>query len=154
MRKYLLLAIVPLVLLLSIFTLGEKQIPASLFVSPEISSPGDWVKEEQIKVYPNQVILNIEGASWTTFTDTNSMDPFLDAESNAIEVMPKAPEEIEVGDIISYQTDYGVIIHRVVERGIDKEGIYYLVKGDNNSSVDPGKVRFEQVKGVLVAIIY
>lgn len=154
MSLVLLILAVGILSFLSIFTLGERQIPAALFVAPDIPSPGDWVKEEQIKIYPNQIILDIKEARWTRFTDTNSMDPFLDAGSNGIEIIPDSPEKINAGDIISYQTNYGVIIHRVVEKGTDEQGIYYLVKGDNNPSVDPGKVRFEQVKGVLVAIIY
>jgi len=91
------------------------------------------------------------------------MDPLLDEDSHAIEISPATPEQINVGDIISYQTEMGVIIRRVVENrgdeedgenGEDGEGIYYIVKGDNNKFHDPFKVRFADVVGVVVAIIY
>ncbi len=131
----------------------EKQMPASISAL-EVSSPNDWVKESQISVYSDRIILNIKDATWASFTDTNSMDPVLDAGANALEILPKSANDINVGDIISYQSSQGVIIHRVIEKGSDKEGIYYIVKGDNNSAQDPGKVRFKDVKGVVVAVIY
>lgn len=148
--------VIPLaiILLLSFFSLGEKHIPASFFSSPEIFSPSDWIKQDQIKVYSNKVIIELEQPTWASFTNTNSMDPFLDETSNAIEIKPSSPESIQPGDIISFHTEFGIIIHRVIEKGEDEEGIYYTVKGDNNSFQDPFKVRFSQIQGVLVAIIY
>tara|TARA_B100000315_G_C14470783_1_gene538210 strand:- start:172 stop:642 length:471 start_codon:yes stop_codon:yes gene_type:complete len=146
--------VILIILLLAVFSLGEKQIPFNLFNSPELHSPSDWIKEKQIKVYPNQVIININEPMWASFTNTNSMDPFIDENSNAIEIKPKSPLDIKVGDVISYQTKYSIIIHRVVKIDQDKEGIYYLVKGDNNKITDPFKVRFKDVVGVVVAVIY
>jgi len=139
---------------LGVFSLADRQIPATFFGSHEISSPSDWIQENQIQVYPNQIILNIDNATWASFTDTNSMDPFLDAESNAIEIKPSSAEQINVGDVISYRTSYATIIHRVIEKGTDEQGLYFIVKGDNNKLKDPQKVRFEEIKGVVVAIIY
>ncbi len=139
---------------LAVISFSDKQIPASFFGGQEIYSPGDWIKEEQIKVYKDRIILDIKNASWSGFTDTNSMDPFIDKESNAIEIMPQGPEAINVGDVISYQTSYGILIHRVIEKGKDSKGTYYTVKGDNNRFKDPFKIRFPQVKGVVVAVIY
>ncbi|MDP3733709.1 MAG: hypothetical protein Q8R37_00625 [Nanoarchaeota archaeon] len=134
------------------FSLSENT--PNIFAAPEQLSPSDWIKEEQIKVYDSRVILDIENANWSQFTNTNSMDPFLDEDANAIEIVPKDPLDIHVGDIISYHTVFGVLIHRVIETGEDDQGIYYLVQGDNNSFRDPFKIRFEDVEGVLVAIIY
>lgn len=145
---------VAIILLLSFFSLGEKHIPASFFSAPEMSSPSDWIKESQIKVYSDQVIISLNNPSWASFTNTNSMDPFLDETSNAIEIKPKSPEDIQPGDIISFRTELGIIIHRVIEKGEDGQGTYFLVKGDNNTFRDPFKVRFKDIQGVLVAIIY
>lgn len=151
----LLIAVLSLVLLSVVFvSVAGKEISTSLFSSTEINSPGNWVKEEQIKVFKDQVILDIPGASWAKFTDTNSMDPFIDETSNAIEISPADPNSIQIGDVISYQTSYGILIHRVIETGEDEDGFYYYVKGDNNTIMDPFKVRFEDVKGVVVAVVY
>lgn len=119
----------------------------------EVASPGDWIKEEQITVYDNRVVLDILNPTWATFTDTNSMDPFLDETSHALEILPLA-DQIEVGDIISYRALDSVVVHRVIEKGVDSSGIYYIVKGDNNSTEDPFKVRYEDIEGVVVAVIY
>lgn len=156
MKKTYLLLIVPVMVLLflTILSFGEKQMPSSSFISPEVQSPSDWIKESQIKVYDDKIVLGIENATWASFTDTNSMDPFIDEDSNAIEVKPSDPDSINPGDVISYQTEYGVIIHRVIEKGVDERGVYYTVKGDNNGFADPFKVRFGQVKGVVVAVVY
>ena len=134
--------------------------PASFNVfesfSKERQSPSDIIKENQIHVYKDRIVIDLEGAVWSRFTDTNSMDPLFDAGSNGIEVIPSSAEQIEVGDIISYRSEYadGVIIHRVIEKGEDSEGTYFIVKGDNNASADPGKIRFGQIEGVLVGILY
>lgn len=119
-------------------------------------SPHDWIKTDQIFVYPDQVIIKIQDAEWSIFTDTNSMDPVIDSESSAIEIIPKSEEDIHLGDIVAYKSNYksGTVTHRIVEIGNDSFGWYARLKGDNNDRIDPGKVRFEQIKRVVVAIIY
>ncbi|MBW2970662.1 hypothetical protein KY320_00715 [Candidatus Woesearchaeota archaeon] len=126
------------------------------FESEELPSPCDRIREEQILVYDDHIIINFENAEWAKFTDTNSMDPVIDAGANAIEYVPKSSDEICVGDIVSYNSKYasGTIIHRVIEIGEDENGWYAIMKGDNNPYRDPGKVRFEQVQRVVVGIIY
>jgi len=140
------------ILIFSVAALSQGSI--NLFVLEEHPSPSNWVQENQILVSHNQVTLNIKNSIWAKFTNTNSMDPLIDEDSNAIEILPNSAEEINVGDVISYQTAYGVIIHRVIEKSEDQEGIYYIMKGDNSPFKDLQKVRFEDVKGVVVAIIY
>jgi hypothetical protein len=139
---------------LAVIALGDKQIPASFFGTYEVYSPSDWVKQDQIKVYKDRVILNVPGTKWARFTDTNSMDPILDEDSHALEIIPDNSEQINVGDVIAYQSSYGVIVHRVIEKGEDSEGVYYIVKGDNNKFKDPFKVRFDSIRGVVIAVIY
>ncbi len=137
--------------------LSSLERPLSLFQDGiEKDSPGDWIKEDQIKVYNDRIIIDLKNAEWASFTDTNSMDPIIDETANAIEIIPKSNDNIHIGDIISYKSDYadGTIIHRVIKIGSDEEGWYCIVKGDNNQSPDPGKIRFNQIKRVLVAIIY
>jgi hypothetical protein len=122
----------------------------------EVASPGDWVKENQIGVYSKDVVLDISDAQWATFTDTHSMEPVLSSRANAIEVVPKSADEIKVGDIVSYESKYadGFIVHRVIEKNVDSDGTYFIIKGDNNPEADPGKIRFDQIRRVVVAIIY
>ncbi len=122
--------------------------------SAELMSPQDHISEDQIKVYNDEVILDIDNAVWSSFTDTNSMDPLLDINANGIEIIPQSVNEIHVGDIISYKTENGIVIHRVVDIRLDEQGLYYVLKGDNNPVPDKEKVRFKDVQGILVAVVY
>ena len=122
--------------------------------APERESPQDRVKESQIKVFEDKIIIEVSGASWAKFANTNSMDPFLDEGANSIEIKPESPEDIKVGDVISYDAGFGLVVHRVIAVEEDEEGLYYVVKGDNNTFADSQKVRFDDVNGVLIAVIY
>nr|MCK4930099.1 signal peptidase I [Nanoarchaeota archaeon] len=124
--------------------------------SNEIASPIDRIREDQILVTNEKIVINLKDAEWASFTDTNSMDPVIDEGAHAIEVIPTSEDQIQVGDIVAYESEYaeGTIIHRVVYKGEDEQGTYFVLKGDNNPTSDPGKVRFEQIKRVVVAIIY
>ncbi|MBI3027839.1 hypothetical protein HYY70_07045 [Candidatus Woesearchaeota archaeon] len=119
-------------------------------------SPSEWIKNEDILVYENEVIIKMEEPLWAIFTDTKSMDPVIDSTSKAIEATPKSEKDINVGDIVAYQSKYkeGIVTHRVVETGYDGDGWYAILKGDNNESPDPGKIRFGQIKRIVVAVIY
>jgi len=119
-------------------------------------SPMDRIPEKAIVVYKDRIILDIQNAQWATFTNTHSMEPVITAGANAIEIVPKSEDEIKVGDIVSYKSEYaeGYIIHRVVYKGQDEKGTYYIMKGDNILTNDPGRVRFSQIQRVVVAIIY
>ncbi|MEM4263803.1 MAG: hypothetical protein QW666_02820 [Candidatus Woesearchaeota archaeon] len=121
---------------------------------PERDSPKNWIKDWEIQMGARSVTLNVQGAILASFADTNSMDPVFDAGANAIEIVPKSPGDIQVGDIVSYQTQYGTIVHRITEIGNDEKGWYAIFQGDNNPIPDPEKVRWEQIKRVVVAIIY
>ena len=122
----------------------------------ERQSPHDWIEESKIHVGQKQVIIEIENAEWAKFTDTNSMDPVIDQGANALQIVPVSTDDIHIGDIISFTSEYasGTIIHRVVEIGSDGDGWYAVTKGDNLAYKDPGKVRFDRIKRVLVAVIY
>ncbi len=122
--------------------------------SPEQLSPTDRVSEDQVFIFPDYIVINVKNARWASFADTNSMDPLIDKGANALQVIPAKTDEIQVGDVISYQDTDLRIIHRVVYIGEDVDGWYCIVKGDNNKIADPGKIRFEQIDRVLFGILY
>lgn len=128
---------------------------ALTFSSSDIISPRNRIHEDEIHVYDTHVVLDVNDALWSTFTDTNSMDPVLDIGANGIEIVPHYPDDIHLGDIISYKTnDETIVVHRVIKILSDEEGIYYITKGDNNPVIDPVKIRFSDVQGILVAVVY
>ena len=136
-------------------TISETITAAATGKAVERISPGDHIKEDQIKVYNDKIELDVQNAVWSKFVNTNSMDPFLDENSNGIEVAPKSADDIKIGDVISYESRTGgIIIHRVVNIDEDNNGTFYTMKGDNNPLQDPERVRFNQVKGILVGILY
>lgn len=134
----------------------------------ERASPSDTIKEEHIRVYKNGVYvdikngedewlvqLDLQDATWSTFLDTNSMDPLFDVGANTIRIEVSCPTELSVGDIVTYKHDqYGLVIHRIVVKDVDELGPYFVLKGDNNPVSDPGKVRCEQIQGKVVGILY
>jgi len=122
----------------------------------ELESPQDHVNEESIHVFNDKIIIDVDGASWSTFTNTNSMDPLIDVGANGLEITPAKPTDVRVGDIVSYKPESkkGLVIHRVVSTGHDGTGWYARTKGDNNPTIDPDKVRFENIHGVLIGVVY
>lgn len=136
------------------YTEQPKIIP--YLVNSERISPSDWIKEDQIYVFDNQVILDIKDVTWTRYANTNSMDPVLDETATGLEIRPKTPEELHLGDIISYKSDIfdAFIVHRIIRIGDDEKGWYAIVKGDNSTIQDPERVRFNQIDAVLIGIIY
>jgi uncharacterized Fe-S cluster-containing protein len=116
-------------------------------------APSDWLKEENILILDDKIILKLEGATLSSYIDSGSMSPTLDENTNGIRIVPKSEEDIEVGDIISYRFAGMLIVHRVIEKGADDDGIYFIIKGDNNLIGD-GKIRFKDIEYVTVAIIY
>jgi len=132
----------------------------------ERSSPSDTLTEDQIRVYRDGVEVSLDGLdeewelfldlddpTWSTFTDTNSMDPVFDQGANTVRIKVP-PETLQEGDIISYRRGDSIIIHRIVHKDVDEQGLYFVLKGDNNPASDPGKVRPGQILGKVVAILY
>ena len=119
-------------------------------------SPQNFFNTNQIKVYQDRVILDAQNIVWAGFEDTKSMLPVINKDSNALQIIPNCPEDIGLGDIVSYRSHYadGIIIHRVIHIDEDNEGIYFVLKGDNNPSSDPGRIRCNQIDRKVVAIIY
>ncbi|UZE93905.1 MAG: hypothetical protein IB618_04060 [Candidatus Pacearchaeota archaeon] len=126
---------------------------SSFFDKP---SPGNWIKENQILLYEDRIVIFIPNATISTYANTNSMDPVFDSTANGIEIVPQGPEDIHVGDIIAYESNPGsnmLIVHRVIEIGIDKEGWYCIPKGDN-AIQDDGKIRFQRIKYITIGILW
>lgn len=138
---------------LSSFGLRINEVTSSLFDKP---SPGDWIKEDQIYIYQDRIVIFLPNPTVSFFADTNSMDPSIDFTANGIEIKPQSPEQIQVGDIIVFKPNLNkneYIVHRVIEIGTDELGWYCITKGDNALQND-GKIRWPQVEAVMVIIIY
>ena len=66
----------------------------------ELPSPKDRIKESNIELMQNKVIIYIKGANWRKYIDSNSMDPLIDEGTTTLEIKPNSPDDIKIGDII------------------------------------------------------
>lgn len=128
-------------------------LPGSFGVLNIEKVPYDYIDESQIEVYDEKIVINVAGASIGRYAPTGSMKPILDHNSNGIRVIPENEDDIHVGDIISFELKDSLIIHRVIDKGSDSKGAYFITKGDNNQ-VSDGKIRFEQIKYKTVGVLW
>jgi signal peptidase I len=120
------------------------------------TSPFSKIDREDIKVFPDRVIIYVNKAFPVYFSDSRSMYPFINENVFALEIVPEKTDDMKVGDIIGFESETfnTTVIHRIIETGTDENGWYAVTKGDDNPATDPAKVRFEDVKGVLIGLIY
>lgn len=157
---YLFISVVAVAIVLSFFIIpfknsfavkNTKEMPfGSLDGKP---SPQNYINETQIEIQDNKIIISIANASIGRFANTSSMMPLINEGANSIEIIPGNPEQIHVGDIITFEQDNILIVHRVIETGYDAEGWYAITKGDNSQGTD-NKIRFEQIKYITIGILY
>lgn len=136
-----------------------KEYFAKLRAGPkEVPNPHERIDLKDIMVFPSRVIIKASSVIPVMLTDTNSMDPVADNDSTVLAIKPRKEQEIYIGDIIGYRCSVckknEIIMHRVIGIEQDEKGFYYIVKGDNNPASDPDKVRFSQIRTVVVGIIY
>lgn len=131
-------------------------LPPSLYPDEtlEIPSPRNVVMLGDIS-------LNIQGADvqLAEVADTNSMDPLFDIGHNAIlapftEHFPYRKEDLSIGDIVVYQVGTRMIVHRITEITTDEYGRLYTIQGDNTAHRDPYLIRNQQLKYLMIGVIY
>jgi signal peptidase I len=139
--------------MLLVFGFFTSEKPFGIVFSGNISAPSDIVKDDKIKVYPDRVVIYLENPSLSSYAPTGSMIPVFDSGANGIRIKPKSEKEINLGDIISFKSSQGLIVHRVIEKGEDELGVYFVTKGDN-SPVSDGKIRFSDIEYLTIGVIY
>lgn len=82
---------------------------------------------------------------------TQSMEPNLPP-GTLVVIRPTPVDEIEVGDVITYQIRSGeaaVVSHRVISKTYAEGELTFLTQGDNNDAADPDPVQPLQIRGTL-----
>ncbi|MBR9706284.1 signal peptidase I [Candidatus Pacearchaeota archaeon] len=115
--------------------------------------PSDFITEDDIIIYDDKIVIKIDDASIGRYAPTGSMKPLLDQNSNGIRIIPKSEKDIHIGDIITFEDKGSLIIHRVIDKGTDSKGTYFITKGDNNEIAD-GRVRFKDIRYVTIGILW
>jgi hypothetical protein len=147
-------SLVLIVFLLTVFLFLEVRLSGFAIDSQNlILSSNDFLSEDNILVYPDKIVIKISNASIQNYADTKSMVPIITYNTNGIVVLPKSEDELRVGDIISFRHKENEFVHRIVEISEDEQGIYFITKGDNSNVYDD-KVRFEEITGLVVGLIY
>lgn len=123
-----------------------------------VDMPKNRLTFDNFELYSNEfIITNVPYADTIQVfeaTASGSMLPLLYNGSKTIIIRP-LEEDIMVGDIVVYKDNDGTnIIHRLVNKGYDEKGTYYMTKGDNNPSLDPYLIRYENIEGVVIGILY
>jgi len=89
-------------------------------------------------------------------TNTKSMDPMID-KGHVILVGDKPGQRsLQVGDVILFHRKLDKnprVLHRIIEIGKDEDGWYCITRGDNTVWID-GKIRYKEISGILVAVVY
>lgn len=160
MAKYTRAAFIVLVLMLflniffMVVVLGVSQISGfSVFSSNERYSPSDFIARDEIGYGNGTILIEADNVVFSHYTNSESMSPLISETATGIGMRVDTPGDIQIGDVISFYRDEQVIVHRVVEKGEDKSGVYFITRGDNANS-DDGKVYFTDVVSVLIGVVY
>lgn len=81
---------------------------------------------------------------------SGSMEPQI--QINDIVIVKEVPEtEINVGDVISFNTDGEIVTHRIIaiEKGQYNKNLY-ITKGDANNVEDEEKITYEDIEGKYI----
>jgi signal peptidase len=109
---------------------------------------------KELSAYIVIIVLAVFAFQHTGVIVSGSMEPVL--YKGDIVLLESNPSSIEVGDIIVYHAIWlnsEPVVHRVITNGISSTGEdYYLTKGDNNPTQDPGKVYPNEVISKVIKI--
>jgi hypothetical protein len=131
-----------------------ERIPALQPIFQNTSALHRRVSLNDLDFGSDAVTLNMNDLIPGVIAPSGSMLPLLYQDTIVLEKAPPDTADIFLGDIIIFEAEGNRIIHRVIKIGWDDQGWFAVTRGDNNPKDDPYRVRFEQVRGVVVGIIY
>ena len=138
----------------------EDDVPPPESTDPsgiERPSPVGSIPQSVVERFADRIVIKQPGLKLIkNIADTNSMDPLFDSDHTLI---VKGKDSFNVnalnkGDIIVYQSERGLIVHRIIQVGSDDQGIFYKCEGDNNNTPDPYIIRDINIKYLVAGIIY
>ena len=152
-----------LMLLLAVYKLGQENARCGNGTYPWLDALADQEKQVPDRIQQGDILntkdqLVISGHYYLAeYENTDSMLPILDKGSMGIQILVDDNTNLVLGDIVSYRPKKDtsqIIVHRIIGVGIDNQGVYYILKGDNNKSPDPERVRRDQIQRVLVGVLW
>ncbi len=83
------------------------------------------------------------------FTATsNCMFPLI-RPGDILHIVPKGPEDIQIGDIVVFKRNYTLFSHRVIDKGEDNGRPFVVTKPDNTTEYTDGKIFSGPVIGIV-----
>ncbi len=124
---------------------------SSLDSVKERDTPKDRIKEEDIQLRHNSVIINIPGASLSKLDDKSSRESLFSSHSEGLVMNVSSPSELKAGDIVSYfsPSKQMMVYGRISHIGEDKEGWYAQFSSEGRR-----RIRFNRIEKVVVAVLY
>ena len=80
---------------------------------------------------------------------SDSMHPHINKGDAVIIKKINKNTDIKKNEIVAYEKDGKIVVHRVKDIRNDKKTTYYTTKGDANAGNDPNEVKRKQIKGVI-----
>lgn len=79
---------------------------------------------------------------------SGSMEPTIN--TTDIVITKEQQENLRIGDIIAFQDNKVVTVHRIEGVSTDGEEVLYQTKGDNNNTIDQNQIKPSDIKGRVV----
>ena len=80
---------------------------------------------------------------------SESMHPKINKGDAVIYKKINNDKDINIGDVLAFNSGNKIIIHRLVEKKVENGTIYYITKGDANNSVDDINTSIDDIKGIV-----
>ena len=80
---------------------------------------------------------------------SDSMHPYIDRGDAVLLNSSVNKNKLKTGDVIAFENDNKVVIHRLFEIKEEKEKTYYITKGDANNTTDDIEVTYSDIVGVV-----
>ena len=80
---------------------------------------------------------------------SDSMHPYIDRGDAVLLNSSVNKNKLKTGDVIAFENDNKVVIHRLFEIKEEKDKTYYITKGDANNTTDDIEVTYSDIIGVV-----
>ena len=118
-----------------------------------ILAPTGNIQNDNITVYADRIVIRVPNATISNYEPTGSMTPLIDSNAHGIRIVPRTEDEINIGDLVSFNMSGRMIVHRVVQKGQDSQGTFFVTRGDNNELNDE-MIRFSDIEYKTIGILY
>ena len=126
----------------------------SMSTIQEKPSPSIRIGQDNLAFLPDKVVISYPGIKGSSYSDTNSLDPYIDDGMTGLSIPVNSETKLYIGDIISYKQGNKVYTHIISAIEPNSNGNIYIVNGTYNKVLLSTRVSHEEVLFVKVGNIY